>query len=377
MKEILVVAAENSAENYGAQVLDEFRRRGGAVRFFGIGGERLRRQGVEILFHNRDFAIVGIVEILRHLLRIRRALNGLFRAAVKRRAAAALLIDFPDFNLRLARRLSRAGIPVYYYISPTVWAWRYGRVKQIRRWVKHLFIIFPFEIPIYEKENIAHTYTGHPLLPLVKVSQERESLRRRLSVAAEEKLLVLLPGSRPGEVARLLPRMLAAAEQLAAGFRVKTCILQAENISAALLAKHLQGRLLPVLPQAEGYNLIRAADLVLTACGTSNLEIALLGVPFVAVYRVNGLSYLLGRWLVRIRRYSIVNILAGRPVVPELIQGRCRPGLIARQLQAILADPAVGQQMVAEFGRLHGRLQQNRPAAEIVRDKMASDLGLD
>jgi lipid-A-disaccharide synthase len=157
--------------------------------------------------------VVGIVEVVAHLWRIRGIMQRVLRQAVERRAAAALLIDYPDFNLRLARRLRRAGIPVYYYISPTVWAWRYKRVALIRRWVSRLFVIFPFEIPIYEKERVTFTYTGHPLLAEVRVSESREEFRRRHGVGAGEILLALLPGSREAEVARLLPEIMGAVRR--------------------------------------------------------------------------------------------------------------------------------------------------------------------
>jgi lipid-A-disaccharide synthase len=196
MKNILLVAAENSAETYALQVMQAFAEKQASFRFWGIGGERLLHNGLEIVVSNHSLAVVGIVEIVSHLFRIRRIMNLLFRQALERQTAAALLIDYPDFNLRLARRLHRAGIPVYYYISPTVWAWRYNRVKQIRRWVTRLFIIFPFEIPIYQKEKVTFTYTGHPLLDAVRISESRDQFRSRLGVGADEILLALLPGSR-------------------------------------------------------------------------------------------------------------------------------------------------------------------------------------
>ena len=173
MRNILLVAAENSAETYAVQVVNEFAAQGGGFHFWGIGGDRLAARGFENVVHNRSLSVVGIVEVLAHLWRIRGIMQRVFRLALERKADAALLIDYPDFNLRLARRLRRAGIPVYYYISPTVWAWRYGRVAQLRRWVSRLFIIFPFEVPIYEKEKVTFTYTGHPLLGEVRVSEPR------------------------------------------------------------------------------------------------------------------------------------------------------------------------------------------------------------
>jgi lipid-A-disaccharide synthase len=230
VKNILLVAAENSAETYAVQIVKEFAACKDDVHFWGIGGDRLAAGGFEVVVHNRSLAVVGIVEILSHILRIHGIMKRIFRQALERRTDAALLIDYPDFNLRLARRLRRAGIPVYYYISPTVWAWRYNRVAQIRRWVNRLFIIFPFEAPIYEKEGVTFTYTGHPLLAEVKVGEPREEFRRRNGVAAGDLLLALLPGSRESEVALLLPEIMGAVRRLQKLFPLKVFLLRAHNI---------------------------------------------------------------------------------------------------------------------------------------------------
>ena len=301
-------------------------------------------------------------------------MNLLFRQALERRAAAALLIDYPDFNLRLARRLCRAGIPVYYYISPTVWAWRYSRVEQLRRWVTRLFIIFPFEIPIYRKEKVTFTYTGHPLLDAVQVSEPRTQFRRRLGVGADETLLALLPGSRESEVRSLLPEIMAAVHMLKKEFKLKIFLQQAQNIDAASLGAALADPQVRLLQQDQGYNLLNAADAVISTCGTSNLEAALLNVPFVAIYRVNRLSYLLGKRFVKIPLYSIVNILAGRRVVAELIQENCRADLIYLETKKILGDSAWRGQMLAAFADIRENLRQEQKPAAIICRQISADL---
>ncbi|HSQ34917.1 MAG TPA: lipid-A-disaccharide synthase [Candidatus Binatia bacterium] len=374
MRNILLVAAENSAETYALQVLQEFAKEPGAFHFWGVGGERLQAAGLEVVVPNRSLAVVGIIEVVAHLFRIRRVMNLLFRQALERRADAALLIDYPDFNLRLARRLRRAGIPVYYYISPTVWAWRYGRIEQIRRWVTRLFIIFPFEIPIYRKEQVTFTYTGHPLLDAVRVSEGREPFRRRHGVGADEILLALLPGSRESEVRSLLPEIMAALRMLRKEFRLNVFLLQAQNIHAASLAAAQDDPRIVRLDQDEGFNLLNAADAVISTCGTSNLEAALLGVPFVAIYRVNRLTYLLGKRFIKIPLYSIVNILAGRRVVAELIQEDCRAERIYLETKKILGDSAWREQMTAAFAAIRESLRQEQKPAAIIHRQMKADL---
>jgi lipid-A-disaccharide synthase len=374
VKNILLVAAENSAETYALQVMQAFAAEPGAFHFWGVGGDRSQASGMEIVVPNRDLAVVGIFEVVLHLFRIRKAMNLLFHQALERRTAAALLIDYPDFNLRLARRLRRAGIPVYYYISPTVWAWRYGRVEQIRRWVTRLFIIFPFEIPIYRKEKVTFTYTGHPLLDAVRVSEPREPFRRRLGVGADEILLALLPGSRESEVRSLLPEMMAAVRLLNKEFRLKVFLQKAQNIDAASLAPALADPQIVLLEQDQGFNLLNAADAVISTCGTSNLEAALLGTPFVAIYRVNRLTYLLGKRFVKIPLYSIVNILAGRRVVAELIQGDCRARLIAAEIKKILGDNVWRGQMIDAFAAIRESLRQEQKPAAIICRQISADL---
>jgi lipid-A-disaccharide synthase len=374
VKNILLVAAENSAETYALQVMQEFAKEPGAFHFWGVGGERLQNNGLEVVVPNRSLAVVGIIEVIAHLFRIRRAMNLLFRQALERRTAAALLIDYPDFNLRLARRLRRAGIAVYYYISPTVWAWRYSRVEQIRRWVTRLFIIFPFEIPIYQKEKVTFTYTGHPLLDAVRVEEAREPFRRRQGVGADEILLALLPGSRESEVRSLLPEIMAALHRLKKEFKLKVFLLQAQNIDAAFLAAAIDDPQIRLLPQEQGFNLLNAADAVISTCGTSNLEAALLGAPFVAIYRVNRLTYLLGKRFIKIPLYSIVNILAGRRVVAELIQKDCRAERIVQEIKKILSDGAWREQMTAAFAAIRESLRQEQKPAAIICRQIRADL---
>ncbi len=372
MRNILLVAAENSAETYAVQVVNEFAAQGGGFRFWGIGGDRLAACGFENVVHNRSLAVVGIIEVLSHLWRIRGIMKRLFRQALERKADAALLIDYPDFNLRLARRLHRAGIPVYYYISPTVWAWRYGRVAQIRSWVNRLFVIFPFEVPIYEKEGVPFTYTGHPLLSEVRVGESREEFRRGNGVGADDLLLALLPGSRESEVALLLPEIMEAVRCLENEFTLKVFLLRAQNIPIEQLAAADPG--IRILDQERGFDLLNAADAVITTCGTSNLEAALLGVPFVAIYKINRLTYLLGRRFMRITLYSIVNILAGRQVAAELIQGECRAERICEETRKLLGDPSLREKMRLEFQRIRESLQQEERPASIICRRMRDDL---
>lgn len=390
MKNILIIAAENSAENYGTQIIEEFQKNKTPAHFFGIGGDKFLAHGVDVLVHNKELAIVGIIEVISSIAKLKRCMSTLVKAARDRKADAALLIDYPDFNIRMAKKLHRAGIPVYYYISPTVWAWRYSRVNLLKKYVTHMFIIFPFEIPIFEKEAIPFTYTGHPLLPIIKVNESREKFRTRMGNLGTigrmgiecrefnepEIMVTLLPGSRRSEVRFLLPEMLKAMMLLKKEFHIKVFLLKAEGIEQDLISNFLAKSPLRVIviPQEQGYNLIHASDIVLTTCGTSNLEIAILGTPFTAVYKVNWLSFLLGKRFVKINLYSIVNILARKEVVKELIQHNFKAENIFKEMRRILISSSVREEMLAEFSRIKEMLGHDKNAPEIIYKKISADI---
>jgi len=376
MKNILIIAAENSAENYAAQVVHHFKKNHSPVHFFGVGGDQSAAQGVEVIIHNKELSVVGIIEVISSILKLKRYMKLLFAEAIKRKADAVLLIDYPDFNLRMARKCKQAGLRVYYYISPTIWAWRYSRVNLIKKYVDHLFIIFPFEIPIFEKENISFTYTGHPLMSRVKVDEEKEDFRKKHAVPGDVLLLTLLPGSRKSEIRFLLPGMLRAAALLKKEFNIRVFLLKANGIDRSLLLPYLDKSPLPVqvLDQPQGYDLINASDIILTTCGTSNLEIAIIGVPFVSVYRVNQLSYLLGKRFVKINLYSIVNILAGQEVIRELIQHEYTAENMVTEMRRILKNPGVREEMITQFRHIRTMLTQDKHPPEIIYKKITADI---
>lgn len=376
MKNILIIAAENSAENYGAQIIDEFKKNNAPVNFFGVGGDKFLDRGVDVIVHNKEMAVVGIIEVVSHLLKIKRFMSLLVDTALKRKADAVILIDFPDFNIRIAKKFKKAGIPVYYYISPTVWAWRYSRVELLRRYVTHMFIIFPFEVPIFEKEKIPFTYTGHPLVPLIEVTESQADFRKGKDVKNSERVVTLLPGSRRSEVHFLLPEMLRAMEMLKKEFTIRLFLLKAGGIEREEIDGFLKESTLDVsvIEQSRGYDLIAASDIVLTTCGTSNLEIAILGTPFVAGYRVNKLSYLMGKRFVKIDLYSIVNILAQKEVIKELIQHNFTAENIVIEMRKILTNPDLSKKMLSEFAHIRTMLAQDKNPPEIIYKKISGDV---
>jgi lipid-A-disaccharide synthase len=369
MKSILIVAGESSGDKYGAEVVREFKQSHGDAVFFGVGGERLAYQGVEICCSLRELNVVGIFEVISRLPRIGGVFRRLEREAQARNPAAALLIDSPDFNLRLAKRLSRAGVPVLYYISPTVWAWRSGRLKTIREAVSRMCLIFPFEKKIYDDQGIPAVFVGHPLKEKVMPKLSREEFLVKYSLPRQGPIITLLPGSRKSEISNHLPVLLESVRRLRAERPVHFLIILAETIDREYLDRFLPREEpgIDVLSE-DAYDAIAHSDLVWSSCGTATLETALLGTPLIAFYRLSPFTYYPFRWLVRIPAYSIVNILADKEVVPELIQRRFTADRLMRETKALLLSAERRAGMKDQFRQVAGRLGQGKASAGVARE---------
>jgi lipid-A-disaccharide synthase len=369
MKSILIVAGENSGDRHGADVVREFKRRHADVAFFGVGGERLAEEGVDICCSIKELSAVGIVEVITRLPQIRRVFTLLEKEVQARNPAAAVLIDSPDFNLRLAKKLHKAGIPVLYYISPTVWAWRSGRLKIIRKVVNRMCLIFPFEKKLYDDNGIPAVFVGHPLKDKVTARLSKDEFLSKYSLPRQGPLITLLPGSRRTEIKNHMPVLISAARRLRTEIPAHFLLILAESIDRDYLHRYLprgeEG--IDVLTR-DGYDAVAHSDLVLSACGTANLETALLGTPFIAFYRLSPLTYYPFHRLVRIRVYSIVNILAAKTVVPELIQGRFSTARLVRETKALLFSGESRAKMKEEFRRIADLLGQEKASAGVTRE---------
>lgn len=369
MTSVFIVAGESSGDKHGARLVREFRAMHPGASFFGVGGPRLAEEGVEILFPMEELAVMGLVEVVSRLGRIRRIFHRLLGEAARRRPRAAVLIDSPDFNLRLAKRLKRLGIPVLYYISPTVWAWRRGRLKTIKKTVAEMLLIFPFEQEIYRKAGIPAVFVGHPLVETVGARLTRVEFFKKYGLDPNKKLITLLPGSREGEVRRHLPVLDRTVPLLGEAFEARFVLVRAEGLDEGLI-----GRLMPasigdlLVLSRDGYEAMAASDLVLSACGTANLETALLGAPFIAFYRLSRLTYYAGKRFVKISQYSIVNILAGRPIVTELIQRRFTPQNLFRESKKLLESEKDRERLKEEFRKLHVLLGEKKASVNAARE---------
>ena len=317
-------------------------------------------------------AVMGLAEVVKDVPRIRKILRRLATEASARRPAAAVLIDSPDFNLRLARRLVKAGVPVLYYVSPTVWAWRKSRLKTIKSVVRKMLLIFPFEERIYARAGIPHRYIGHPLLERLRIRSSRDEFFRARGLDPARPLIALMPGSRENEIRRHLAVVLEAAVRLQSVRRAQLVLIQNPDLDPALLPRlSVASKADILLLREDAYEAMAASDLVLSACGTANLEAALLGTPLVAFYKISPLTYAAGRPFVRIRDYSIVNILAGRRIVPELIQRRMTPDALVREALRLLDDSGARLEMKDAFARIRAELGERRASVNAARELAA------
>lgn len=349
---LLVSAGEASGDLYAAQLVDALRRRNPTIEFFGCAGPRMQKSGVEPVVDSSSLAVAGLVEVVAHIPRIYGEFRKIVRAAQDSKPDVAILTDSPDFHLRLARKLHRLGVPVVYLIAPQVWAWRKGRIPFMRRHLNRLLCIFPFEEAFFRENRIPATYIGHPLARVVRASAPPAALRHRFQIPEAATLVVLLPGSRPGEVLRHLPDVLDAADAIQASRPCYFALSLPPGFTTRAILQQFEERFRRSSIQVfEGatWDLLACADLALAASGTVTVEAALLGTPMVTFYRVTAISWLLGKLLVRVPFYSMVNLLAGRAVVPELLQGEMSGAAIAREALKLLDSPERLRQMRSDL----------------------------
>ena len=356
-KQIMLVVGEASGDVHGASLVEALHRRDTGVKVFGVAGEQLQRTTFESLFSVAQLTGMGLVELAGNLKNLWRAYRLLKRALRERRPDLLILIDFPEFNLRLARVAKSMGIPVLYYISPQIWAWRRGRVKHIARWVDHMAVVFPFEATFYQHRGVKVTFVGHPLLQSVFPKKDRASVFASLGLDVAKPAIALLPGSRRREVDYHLPVMRDAAVLLYKKRPVQFYCVRASTIDRAILEATLLDAKVPIkLVETDRYDAVHAADLVWTASGTATLETALLARPMIVIYRLSWATYWLARLLVRVKHIGMVNLLAGERVVPELIQSDVNAARLAAESETLLDDQALCSAITEKLAKLRERL---------------------
>ncbi len=356
---VMITAGEESGDRLGAGLARALSERRPDIELYGMGGDAMAEAGVQLVQHLSEVAVVGITEVLAHLPEIRRAMRRLEACFDERRPDLLVPIDFPDFNLGLARRARRRGVEVVYFVSPQVWAWRRGRVRGIQRLVRRMLVLFPFERAFYEQADVPVTFVGHPVVDRQLEPVDREGLLRRIGLDPGRPVVALLPGSRRSEVARLLPPMLGAAAVLRRRRpELQFLMPRARGLAEGLLLEAVRASGLDEVRVHTGDypEVLGACTAGVVASGTASLESAVAGLPIVVVYRIQPLTYLLGRLLVRVEHIALPNLVAERRVVPELVQGECTPERIATAIEAYLDDPAHAERVRAELDEVRRRL---------------------
>ncbi len=372
-KTIMIVAGEASGDMHGANLVREMLNLDPMLNFYGIGGNRLRKEGVDLLANASDMAVVGLTEVVSKLGSILKIMGMMKRSLDERRPDLVILIDYPDFNIPLAKAARKRGIKVFYYISPQVWAWRKSRIGQIKKMVSKMAVILPFEVETYRQKGFEVNYVGHPLLDMVKLNYSKQESRKKFGLSEDEITIGILPGSRTSEVRILMPELMRAAQILKREVPDLQFVLPlADTLEETSVTEIISGFNVKVkVVSGHTYDVISCADLALVASGTATLETALLGVPMIIVYKISLLSYFIGRLFVHVKNIGLVNIIAGKTIVPELIQGDASGKRIAAESLSILKNGERRQKMIKELEAIRARLGEPgaaRRAAQIACD---------
>ena len=340
---VLIVAGEASGDMYAAELVTDLLGKvpQGSFKFFGCGGKRMRQSGVETVVDIHRLAVLGPFEAVSHLGHLYSALRLLVNEARARRPRLAILLDFPDFNLRLAGKLKALGIPVLYLISPQVWAWRSGRVKQMQKTIDRMLVILPFEKDFYAERGMQVDYVGHPLVDRVRVSKSRSEFFHAHKLDESVPTVSLLPGSRTSEIRFHLPTLLQAARWLHWQRPVQFLLPAASSLHVSQIRKILADSGGPPLSLIEydTYNAVGHSDLAVVSSGTATLETALLGTPLITVFKISNFTWIVGQYLVRVPFYSLVNLIASRQIVPELFQSAFTAERLHAEMVGLLDQP--------------------------------------
>ncbi|MGZ3595433.1 MAG: lipid-A-disaccharide synthase [Syntrophales bacterium] len=368
-KRVMIVAGEASGDLHGGNLVQAMHKIDPEIRFYGVGGGNLKEAGAELIADAADMAVVGLTEVVSKLGMILKVMTQLKASLKKDKPDLVILIDYPDFNLPIAKAAKKYGIKVFYYISPQVWAWRRGRIGKIQKVVDKMAVILPFEADLYKEAGVDVTFVGHPLLDVVRTKYPRKEALRRFNLREDATTVGILPGSRESEVTRLLPVMLGAAEIIEKQIGPVQFVLPlAATLDIAfvsqIIARHsVSVKLIP----NEVYDVIGCTDIAMVASGTATLETALMETPMVIIYKVSAPSYYVGRMVINVDHIGLVNIIAGKAIVPELIQFEASPEKIAANVIDILASRKRMENIKAELKKIRNMLGRHGAAERVAR----------
>ncbi|MEI6638993.1 MAG: lipid-A-disaccharide synthase [Chlorobium sp.] len=370
-KKLFVLAGEVSGDMHAAGAIAELLKARPDIKVFGVGGEKIRKLGAELLYDTAQMSIMGMVEVIKHAGFLRRVIHELKGAVLREKPSVALLVDYPGMNLIMARFLRQQGIPVIYYISPQVWAWKEGRVKAIRRDVDRLLVIFDFEVEFFRRHGINAEFVGHPVIEeLAELAfPSREYFLKQHSIAPETRLVGLLPGSRKQEIAYILPELLKAARMLSRDYPVAFLFGQAPHLGREVYSALSEYSDLSIV-ECSAYEVMQFSELALVTSGTATFESLCFGVPMIVVYKTGQLNYQIGKKLVKLKNIALANIVAkgllsSDRAVPELLQHKANGEEIYRQSRVILDDPAVASAMRRELLAARAKLAEVSPSPRV------------
>lgn len=354
---VMLSCGEASGDLYAGALVEALKAREPGVEVFGLGGDRFKAAGGRLIGDFHGLAVTGLLEAVRILPDSYAMYRRLVQAARDERPEVLVLVDFPDFNFRLMAAIKRLGVPVVYYISPQLWAWRPGRIQTMKALVDRVLPIFPFEEELYRSEGVDVRFVGHPLVELVQVRESREELAHRLDLDASRPIVALLPGSRPNELHRIVPVLAAAVPRIASAVvGTQFLVARAPNLADSYFMPFQGSGATVRIVEAATDDVLAASDAVITASGTATVQTALHGKPMVVVYRLSPVTYKLGKPLVRVSMFSMVNLVAGDRIVPELIQDDCTPERVADETVSLLTKPERVAEMKEQLAMVREKL---------------------
>lgn len=353
-KSILIVAGEPSGDLHAANLVKDLKALKTDIEFFGLGGKLCKKAGVNIDFDIKRLSVVGLIDVWKNIFVIGRVFRGILKRVDSKKTDLAILVDYPGFNLRLARELKKRGIPVIYYISPQIWAWGEDRIDIIKECVTKILVFFRFEEDLYKKSGISAEFVGNPLLETVKITLPKDEIRKKYNLSKERPVIALLPGSRTMEVKTLLKIMAGSAGIIARELPgAQFIVAKYKNLPATLYEEILKGSPLDIrIADGDAYNILSVSDFAAVASGTATLETAIIGTPFVITYKVGIVNYIAYKIVAKIKVLGLVNIIAGRVIVPEFLQYDATPEKIARKSLEIMRDGAKRAAMIQELERV-------------------------
>ena len=369
-KNILIIAGEASGDLHGSALIGELKKIDSSIIFFGVGGEKMKNSGMNILYSIDKLAFLGFSEIIKHIPFIKKVQREILRLVKEKAIKNAILIDYPGFNLSLAKKLKKLGVHIYYYISPQIWAWGAGRIKKIRLLIDKMIVVFPFEEELYRKNNVNTEFVGHPLVERINEYEllSKEEFYTKFNLDLAKGILLILPGSRKNEITNIFPSAIKAAAKLNSEFNLQSIVACADNIDMNIFNQFSSITNFKII-KGYNYDLMNLAKIGIIKSGTSTLEAGLFSLPMVIVYKTSLLTYLIGKKLIKLDTIGMANIISGERIVPELIQKQANDNNIYLECKKILSDNNLYSSIKSKLSALKEKLGQpgaSGKAAQII-----------